>query len=121
MKERTKNIFVRVTEQEKNRIGTNAKNCDLSISEYLRKRALGYSPRAVLPDAFYVFYEKLCELCNSIDDKISADTEEKLLCLIDDIQSELLLPGKEMAAKIKAGLECCKEWLPQDSGLSKET
>lgn len=121
MKERTKNIFVRVTEQEKNRIGTNAKNCDLSVSEYLRKRALGYSPRAVLPDAFYVFYEKLCELCNFVDGKISTDTEEKLLRLIDDIQLALILPVKETTAQIKTGLEVDKRWRQQDSGQSKET
>ena len=44
----TKNLFIRVSEKEKNIIEQNAKKCGLSISEYLRQRALGYMPRAVL-------------------------------------------------------------------------
>ena len=120
LKEKTKSIYVRVTPQEKIKIVQVAGKCSLSLSEYLRKRALGYSPKAVLPDAFYSFYAKLCELCNSIDGMVSSDVEEKLLLLIDDIRSELLLPSKETVSQIKTGLEE-KEWQPQDSGQLKES
>ena len=41
-----------------------AKRCGLTLSEYLVKRASGYEPRAVLPDAFYDFYGELCKLSN---------------------------------------------------------
>ena len=46
---KNKNLFIRVSEKEKNIIEHNAKKCGLSVSEYLRQRALGYMPRAVLP------------------------------------------------------------------------
>ncbi len=94
MEERNKGIFVRVTEQEKKRIDCSAKSCGLSMSEYLRKRALGYSPREIPPDEFYPFHAKLCELCNTIDGKVSTETEDELLRLVDDIRSVLLLPEK---------------------------
>ncbi len=109
-------IEARVTPQQKKKLAQIAKKCGLPQSEYIRQRALGYSPRTVLPDAFYTFHTKLCELCNSIESKVSAETEEKLLNLIDEIQLELLLPGIENAKQIKEGLEDEMEWQQQDSG-----
>ncbi|MDD4494800.1 MAG: DUF1778 domain-containing protein [Eubacteriales bacterium] len=115
-------IEARVTPQQKKKITQIAETCGLPLSEYIRQRALGYSPKTVLPDAFYLFHAKLCELCNSIDSKVSSDTEEKLLQLIDEIQSELLLPGKETVAQIKSAMEGdVTNWQPQDSGQSKES
>ena len=49
---KNKNLFIRVSEKEKNIIEQNAKKCGISVSEYLRQRALGYMPRAVLPEYF---------------------------------------------------------------------
>jgi len=120
MKESEQRIEARVTPQQKKKVAQIAERCGLPQSEYIRQRALGYSPRTVLPDAFYTFHAKLCELCNSIDGKIRTETEEKLLNLIYEIQSELLLPEKEPVAQIKLGLEEM-EWQPQDSGQSKES
>lgn len=114
-------IEARITPQQKKKIAQIAEKCGLPQSEYVRQRALGYSPKAVLPDAFYSFHAKLCELCNSIDGKVSNDTEGKLLHLIDEIRSELLLSGRETVAQIKSGLEVDKQWLQQDSGRSKES
>lgn len=94
LNERNKNIFVRVTTQEKNHIDRSAQSCGLSMSEYLRKRALCYFPQAMLSDEFHLFHAKLCELCNAVDGKVSTETEDKLLRLVDDIRSALLLPGK---------------------------
>ena len=48
LKERKLQLKTRVTEKEKLRIENKAKKCGLSVSEYLRKRALGYSPKALL-------------------------------------------------------------------------
>mgnify|MGYP003508463341 CR=1 FL=1 len=53
MQERINSIYVRVTEKEKQRIKNKADKCGLTISEYLRKRALGYFPKALLPESFY--------------------------------------------------------------------
>ena len=110
-------IEARVTPEQKKKIAQIAEKCGLPQSEYIRQRALGYSPRALLPDAFYEFYEKLCELCNSVD---GSNAEEKLLTLIDDIWSELLFPRKESATQIKSRLERDTEWQQQDFGQSKE-
>ena len=39
---KNKNLFIRVSEKEKNLIERNADRCGLTVSEYLRQRALGY-------------------------------------------------------------------------------
>ena len=92
---KNKNLFIRVSEKEKNIIEHNAKKCGLSVSEYLRQRALGYMPRAVLPEVFFSFNDKLDELCVAVEGKITAETEEKMIALIDSIPEELILPKRE--------------------------
>lgn len=106
-KEKLARIEIRVKPKEKDKIKRLAEKCNLSISEYLMQRALGYEPRTVLPDVFFDFYNKLCELCNTAG--FTPETENKLLALIDEIHSELLLLRKEDMRK----------WQPPDSGLSK--
>ncbi len=105
-KEKLERIEIRARPQEKQRIQSIARRCGLSVSEYMVKRALGQEPRAVLPDAFYDFYRELCKLSNS---EHSPGTENKLLSLIDEIHSELLLPGREDVTT----------WQQPDSGPSK--
>lgn len=95
---KNKNLFIRVSEKEKNLIGRNAERCGLSVSEYLRQRALGYMPRAVLPEVFFSFNDKLDELCIAVEGKITAETEEKIVALIDEITAELILTQKERLA-----------------------
>lgn len=92
---KNKNLFIRVSEKEKKLIKHNAEKCGLSVSEYLRQRALGYMPRAILPKVFFSFNEKLDELCVVCEGKITADTEAKIIALIDEITAELILPQKE--------------------------
>lgn len=95
---KNKNLFIRVSEKEKNLIECNAERCGLSVSEYLRQRALGYMPRAVLPKVFFSFNNKLDELCIAVEGKITTDTEDKIIALIDKITAELILPQKERQA-----------------------
>ena len=106
-KEKLARIEIRVKPKEKEKIKQLAEKCNLSLSEYVVQRALGYAPRTVQPDVFFDFYNKLCELCNTAE--LTPTTESKLLLLIDEIHSELLLPRKEDMRK----------WQQQDSGLSK--
>lgn len=106
-KEKLARIEIRVKSKDKDKIKRLAEKCNLSISEYLVQRALGYEPITVLPDVFFDFYNKLCQLDNTAG--FMPETENKLLSLIDEIHSELLLPRKE---------DMCK-WQPPDSGLSK--
>lgn len=95
-KEKLARIEIRVKPKEKEKIKRLAEKCNLSVSEYVMQRALGYSPRTVLPDAFFDFYNKLCQLCNTAG--FTPEIESKLLSLIDEIHSELLLPRKENIA-----------------------
>ena len=108
-------IYVRMTQREKSQIERYASSCGLPVAEYMRKRALGYSPKPTVPDAFYSFYGKLCELSNDISDKVSADTETELIVLISDIQRELLLPEKRNTKELAAETEAMT-WRPPDSG-----
>lgn len=106
-KEKFARIEIRVKPKDKEKINKIADKCNLSVSEYVVQRALGYAPQTVQPDVFFDFYNKLCELCNTA--RFTPETENKLLSLIDEIHSELLLPRKENMRK----------WRPPDSGLSK--
>lgn len=116
-KEKFARIEIRAKPKDKEKIKKIADKCNLSVSEYVMQRALGYAPQTVQPDAFFDFYNKLCELCNSSE--ITPEAENKLLALIDEIHSELLLPEKETITQIKNGIEVSDEWQPPDSGLSK--
>ena len=55
-------VAVGLTESEKTKIEAAAAKCGLTVSEYMRQRALGYEPKEVLPDAYFVFCEKLDRL-----------------------------------------------------------
>ena len=55
-KEKLARIEIRVKPQEKDKIKQLAEKCNLSISEYMAQRALGYEPITVLPDVFFDFY-----------------------------------------------------------------
>lgn len=47
---------------------------------------------------FFSFNDKLDELCIAVEGKITAETEEKIVALIDEITAELILPQKERLA-----------------------
>lgn len=117
---KNKNLFIRVSEKEKALIERNAEKCGLSVSEYLRQRALGYMPRAVLPDIFFSFSDKLNALCIACEGKISADTEEKIIALIDGITEELILPKRNKAVQLGSpqSLLCGEKEHPRNGELS---
>ena len=110
MKENKKLINIRLTPKEKEQMESLAEICGLSLSEYLRKRGLGYEPRPLLSDGFYLFYSKLCDLCNQ---QMTKETETVLLALVADIRRELLLPQKQTRKEVAV-------WLQQGSGQSKD-
>ena len=84
-------IAVRVTAKEKARIQAKASKCGLSVTEYVKQRALGYEPRAVPPDALFVCLEKLGELA---DKSSSPELDEEICTVLKQITAEFLLPGK---------------------------
>ena len=117
MNDKNARIELRVTQSEKMKIARLAESCGLSQSEYVRQRTLGYAPRTVLPDVFFQFYQMLCRLCDEVADKVSPDTERRLLETVDEIQRQLLLPEKSSAKQIR---EEVATWQPPASGPSKD-
>lgn len=71
---KNKNLFIRVSEKGKNIITQNSRKCGLSVSEYLRQRALEYMPGVILPEIFFSFNNKLDELCVAVEGKITAES-----------------------------------------------
>ena len=110
-------MYLRVTQPDKKQIVRLAEICGLSQSEYIRQRTLGYAPRTVQPDVFFDFYQTLCRLCDEVADKVSPETERKLLEVVDEIQQRLLLPEKSSTAQIHKEM---MTWQPLASGLSKD-
>ena len=110
----------------------------MSTSEYVKQRALGFEPKAVLPDAFFRFCEKFDAL---IDMGISKDVEAEAFNLLAEISDVLIKPRKEQLFGVPAKRntlcgekehpridepfdtrgksdkkECDATWRPQDSG-----
>lgn len=110
-KEKLARIEIRVKPKDKEKIKRIAEKCNLSVSKYVMQRALGYEPITLLPDVFFDFYNKLCQLDNTAG--FTPETENKLLSLIDEIHSELLLSKKETVKQIKKGIESKSSGPPQ--------
>ena len=110
MNESKKLINIRVTEKEKQRLESLAGKCGLSLSEYLRKRGLGYEPGPVLDDRFYAVYTKLCEISNL---PLTPDAEVALTETLNDMHRNLLCTRKQTQSEI---IREVMLWQQQDSG-----
>lgn len=106
MKDNRKIINIRVTEKEKQTLDGLAAKCGLSLSEYLRKRGLGYEPGPYLDDRFYAVYSKLCEVSNL---PLNGEAEAALTAILKDLRQNLFLPRKQNAREVALSLQ-------QDSG-----
>ena len=102
MKDNRKIINIRVTEKEKQTLDSLAAKCGLSLSEYLRKRGLGYEPGPLLDDRFYAAYSKLCEISNL---PLNAQAEAMLTEILKDLQQNLFLPRKQNAREVALSLQ----------------
>lgn len=116
-KEKFARIDIRTEPSKKKKIKKLAEKCNLPVSEYMVQRALGYEPKSVLPDAFYRFYSKLCDVTNELKETVTPETEARLLELVEYIHSTLLLPYKKTSEEIRKEMEDMEDWLRQDSGL----
>ena len=65
MRNRTVGINIRVTVTEKKKVTMLAKKCCLSLSEYLRQRALGYEPGGHPPKEVFNVLDKLDEIAEN--------------------------------------------------------
>lgn len=109
-KEKPCRLYLRVSPTEKKKITELANRCGIPVAEYLRKRALGYTVKAVVPDAFYVFNDKLSELLNR---DLTPETEAAALKLFDDIYAEIIATPKQSKKEI---IREVAQWQVQDSG-----
>ena len=66
--------------------------------------------KAVIPDAFYIFNEKLSELLNR---ELSPETETAALKLFDDIYAEIIDTPKQSKKEI---IQEVTKWQVPDSG-----
>ena len=103
-------INIRVTEKEKEQLDRLAQKCGLSLSEYLRKRGLGYEPGPYLDEWFFAVYSKLCEISNLT---LNPEAEAALTAIFNDLRQNLFLPRKQTQKEI---IEEVALWQLQDSG-----
>ena len=110
MNDSRKLINIRVTEKEKAQLENIAKKSGLPVSEYLRKRGLGYEPGPFLDDRFYAVYSKLCEISNLT---LNPEAEEALTAIFNDLRQNLFLPRKQTQKEIVEEVSLSQQ---QDSG-----
>ena len=69
MRKRSVGINLRVTPEEKRRMAAAARRCGLSLSEYLRQRAVGYEPRWHPPERLFEALAVLDRLADRLPDQ----------------------------------------------------
>ena len=110
MKEKNARLELRLSAKEKEQLEQLAKKCGLSLSEYLRKRGLGYEPGPYLDDRFYAVYTKLCEISNLT---LNPEAEAALTAIFNDLRQNLFLPRKQTQREITEEVVL---WQQQDFG-----
>ena len=88
MRKRNVGINVRVSPTEKKRVTMLAKKCRLSLSEYLRQRALDYEPGGQPPKEVFTVLDKIDELAESE----SSSPHSSIVDCTDEIR-DLLIGG----------------------------
>ena len=88
MRKRSVGINIRVTVTEKKKVTMLARKCGLSLSEYLRQRALGYEPGGHPPKEVFDVLDKL----DDIAERGSARDETDIIAQTDRMR-DLLIGG----------------------------
>ena len=88
MRKRSVGINVRVSIAEKKRVTMLAKKCGLSLSEYLRQRALDYEPGGQPPKEVFTVLDKIDEIAESE----SSSLHSSIVDCTDEIR-DLLIGG----------------------------
>ena len=88
MRKRSVGINVRVTVTEKKKVTMLARKCGLSLSEYLRQRALGYEPGGHPPKEVFDVLDKSDEIA----EQCSAQTGTAINAQTDRMR-DLLIGG----------------------------
>ena len=85
-------LHIRLSTSDKEKILRLANKCNLSTSEYVVQRALGFVPVVVQPDALYNLNDNLTELLNR---ELTPEVESVALELFDRIHKALFEVRKE--------------------------
>ena len=93
-KEKTVQILIRAKPKDKEKIKRIAVKCNLSVSEYMLQRALGYEPKTLLPENFYECTEKIGVLHDALGTLSSTELQAEVLKLIDEIHAKFLATEK---------------------------
>lgn len=109
-------IFFTCTEAQKRKIKSIAAKCGLRQGEYILKRALGYEPKTVPPDAFFDFHDALCKI---LDAPPTPETEKAALRIFDEIYARLIDNRKQPQEEIVKEMAGDDLLLPSDSGRSE--
>ena len=88
MRKRSVGINVRVSVTEKRKMTLMAKRCGLSLSAYLRQRALGYEPGGPISPEVFDVLDKIDEMAESCQPSAGA----KITACADEIR-DLLIGG----------------------------
>ena len=105
MNNKTTRLYTRVSPEELKMIRSLAKKCGLSVSEYVRQRALGFAPRTAIPESLFEMIRQMENICQEMENEAAMKPLRKL---INSLRQELILPEKDREVK---------RWLRQDSGL----
>ena len=91
-KEKRPTITIRLDQPEKDKIERLAKQCGLSVTEYLILRGTGYEPKIVPYDAVFTLIKRLDEL---IDKDISPEVNAEAMTVLKAVTASLVYPKKE--------------------------
>lgn len=94
MRKREAGINVRVTPAEKRRIEQRASHTGLTLSEYLRRRALGYAPKFHPPREFFSVITCLENLTNQLEQYDPPLAKEYRYCA-EQIKEIVLWKGED--------------------------
>lgn len=90
MRERTVHINIRVTEKEKDIIVRNARKCGLSVSEFLRKLALGYIPKAMPPFEYQQINQMMMSLYVAFKENSTQENANVIVRFVRRLEDEFL-------------------------------
>ena len=87
MRQRASAINLRVTPAEKRKMEHAARNCQLSLSAYLRKLGLGKTVQAVSTPALYMLYREIVQLQENWKSQPESITDHDFETLLADFLS----------------------------------
>ena len=95
---RNKEIKVRLTEKELERLNRNVSRTKRPREEYIRRLINGYEPKELLPDEYYDFVGRLWEVHSELNRFSSAGDYSEIITRFGGILDEMMrvgLPAKK--------------------------